>query len=125
MSPRWLVVGVVVALGTLGLSSPAPTSTEVEPAAASRVAQPPAPPDTLQAEATTGPPLILSLPAELGEAPVSRYTLLRGPALSGVAGRSFTWIPTDAAPGTYTAHLQARRPDAAPDTLVVEVTLTR
>jgi len=127
MSPRWLAVGVVVvvAFGALGLTPLSPVSSKIEPAAASRVAPAPVPPDTLRADATTATPLILALPADLGEAPVSRYTMLQGPALSGVAGRSFTWVPKETAPGTYTAHLQAQRPNTTPDTLVVQITLTQ
>jgi hypothetical protein len=51
--------------------------------------------------------------------------VLQGPALSGVAGRSFTWVPQDTAPGTYTALLHAQHPDAEPDTLVVQINLTQ
>jgi hypothetical protein len=50
--------------------------------------------------------------------------MLRGPALAGVAGRSLTWIPKGAGPGPHDLHLKARRPDAAPDTIVVRITLT-
>lgn len=78
-------------------------------------------PDTLQASATTGTPLILSLPAEVNDRPVTRYRPLQAPALSGVAGRSLTWILRDVEPGTYALTLQARRPNADPDTLVVQV----
>jgi len=94
----------------------------VEPANSARVAAASSPPpDTLRSSISAGTPLIRSLPAELNGAPVRRYTLLRGPALSGVAGRSLTWITRGAAPGTYDVRLRAVHPDAAPDTLVVRV----
>jgi hypothetical protein len=85
---------------------------------------PPAPPDTLAIEGPAGTPLVRSLPAEWRGVPVSGYAMLRGPALAGVAGRSLTWIPKGAAPGPHDLHLKARRPDAAPDTIVVRITLT-
>jgi len=108
------------ALLLLGAASGLPSF--VEPANSARVAASPSPPpDTLRSSVTAGTPLIRSLPAALNGAPVARYTLLRGPALSGVAGRSFTWITRGAAPGTYDVRLRAVHPDAAPDTLVVRV----
>ena len=78
-------------------------------------------PDTLRATVAPGRPLIRSLPAEVGGAPVTGYAVLRGPALCGVAGQSFTWIPRGTAPGTYDVRLRATHPDAAPDTLVLRV----
>jgi hypothetical protein len=129
MSQRWLAVGVVaVPVLLMGLSSPPSASRDVEPTAPSRVAPAlaaPFPTDTLRTDATTGTPLILPLPAELRGAPVSRYTLLQGPALSGVAGRSLTWVPQGTDPGTYDIRLHAHHPDAQPDTLVVQVTLAQ
>ena len=92
----------------------------VEPANAPRVAAS-FPPDTVRSTVPAGTPLIRLLPAEVDGAPVARYTLLRGPALSGVAGRSLTWIPRGVSPGTYDVRLRAAHPDAAPDTLVVRV----
>ncbi|MFB6098264.1 MAG: hypothetical protein ABEK84_03975 [Salinibacter sp.] len=72
---------------------------------------------------TSDQPVIHTLPAELNGHPVEHYTLLRGPALSGVAGRSFTWIPQGADPGTHEALLQAHAPNAPPDTLVLRIDL--
>lgn len=80
-------------------------------------------PDTIRASGRVGLPLILSLPARLADNPVTRYTTLQGPALSGVAGRSFTWITKDARPGTSDVHLKAHHPDAPPDTLVLRIRL--
>lgn len=129
MSQRWLAIGAVVfAVLLMGLPSSLSASSDVEPTAPSRVAPAlaaPSPPDTLRTDATTGTPLILPLPGELRDAPVSRYTLLQGPALSGVAGRSLTWVPKGTAPGTYDIRLHAHRPDAQPDTLVVQITLAQ
>jgi len=79
--------------------------------------------DTLRTTATPGTPLILTLPAEMNGRSVERYSLLRGPALSGVAGRSFTWIPEGAAPGTHEALLRTHAPDAPADTLVITIDL--
>lgn len=80
-----------------------------------------APPDTLTTSAAVGTPVILSLPDQVGDAPVAQYTILRGPALSGVAGHSFTWITQDIDPDTYDVSLQANHPDAPPDTLVLRI----
>jgi hypothetical protein len=81
------------------------------------------PPDTLQSTVAAGQPLIRTLPAALDGTPVSRYAVLRGPALCGVAGRSFTWITSGTAPGTYDIRLRAEHSDAAADTVVVRVTV--
>ncbi|PSQ77535.1 MAG: hypothetical protein BRD35_03475 [Bacteroidetes bacterium QH_7_62_13] len=67
-----------------------------------------APPDTLRSSATT----------------VSRYVLLEAPALSGVAGRSFAWIPEGTNPGTHDVRFRAQHPNAEPDTLVLRIELT-
>jgi hypothetical protein len=95
----------------------------LSPAATSPAARSSAPPDTVTSTVTAGAPLVRSLPTSLDNAPVARYSVLKGPALSGAAGYSFTWLTRDTAPGTYAIALQALHPDAAPDTLVVQVTL--
>lgn len=127
MSQRWFPVGVLVAaLLLLGLKQTTPRLSISNPSAAPRVAEAePAllPPDTLRASTTAGTPLIRSLPAQLNNTPVSRYMILEGPALSGVAGRSFTWIPKSTDPGTYDVRLQAQHPDAPADTLVLLIEL--
>ena len=79
--------------------------------------------DTLRATAEPGTPLLLTLPSSLAKRPVERYVLLEGPALSGVAGRSFTWIPQGAEPGTHTVLLHARHRTPPPDTLVLRIDL--
>jgi len=94
-----------------------------EPATGPWIAPTTAPPETLCTTAGSETPLVLSLPAEVDGQPVKRYTLLRGPALSGVAGRSFTWIPHDTNLGTHEALLQTQSPDAPPDTLVLWIDL--
>lgn len=114
---------VLALLGGMGYGD-ALSSGSFEPIISPRVAPPlTAPPDTLRTSAEPGTPLVLSLPSELNGRTVERYSLLRGPALSGVAGRSFTWIPQGAEPGMHEALLQAHAPDAPPDTLVVQINL--
>lgn len=123
MLERWLAVGALVSsLLLLGLTSPPPKRI-VEPAAPLQVA--PMLPDTLRTDATAGTPLVLSLPSEIGDAPVARYTVLQGPSLCGVAGRSFTWITQGVAPDTHDVRLHAHHPDAQPDTLVVRIEITK
>ena len=80
-------------------------------------------PDTVRTTTRAGTPLTLSLPDALDGRSVGRYSLLRGPALSGVAGRSFTWIPEGTAPGVYHARLRAESTSTSPDTLVVQIRL--
>jgi len=126
MFERWLAIGALVSsLLLLGLSPSPPLPSLVEPTESLRVAPTLRLPssDTLRADATSETPLLLSLPSELGDAPVARYTMLQGPALSGVAGRSFTWIPNGSNPGTYEVRLHAHHPDTAPDTLVLRIDL--
>jgi hypothetical protein len=117
----------LLALGLLGLGRNGDvTSTgSFEPTTGPRVAATlAAPPDTLRTSAERGTPLILTLPSELNGQSVERYSLLRGPALSGVAGRSFTWIPEGAEPGTHEALLRAHLPDTPGDTLVIRIDLS-
>lgn len=83
------------------------------------------PPDTITTTAEPHAPLILSLPSSVGTRNVERYTLISGPALCGVAGRSFAWIPEDAEPGWYQATLEAHAANAPADTLVVRIELGR
>jgi len=114
------VPSLIAILLLLGMAS-GPASS-VEPAKSAWVAEIGAlPPDTVRTSIPAGTPLIQTLPSDLNERPVTRYTLLRGPALSGVAGRSLTWITRGVSPGTYDLRLRAARPDAAADTLVVRV----
>lgn len=116
-----LALGLVGVGGNGDVTSPG----SFEPTNSLRVAATlSAPPDTLRTAAEPDTPLILTLPAELNGRSVERYSLLRGPALSGVAGRSFTWIPTGAEPGLHEALLRADSPDAPGDTLVVRIDLS-
>ena len=120
------VAGLLLVLSLLGLSGNADVTSmgPLEPDADLRVAATIVPlRDTVRASAKRGTPLILTLPAKLNGRPVERYSLLRGPALSGVAGRSFTWIPEGAGPGIHEALLRAHAPDAPPDTLVAQINL--
>ena len=99
-----------------------PAFVSVEPVTAPRVAAPAVPAsDTLRASVAAGSPLVRSLPAEVGGTSVTGYAVLRGPALCGVAGRSFSWITRGTAPGTYDVRLRATHPNAAPDTLVLRI----
>jgi len=116
----------LLALGLLGFGGNAAVTSagSFEPATDPRVAPTiTVPPDTLLASAEPDTPLILTLPTELNGRSVERYSLLQGPALSGVAGRSFTWIPEGAAPGTHEALLRTHAPDAPADTLVLRIDL--
>lgn len=114
----------LLVFGLLGLSGngDVTSSGSFEPTSGPWVA-PMVPPDTLQASAEAGTPLLLSLPAELNGRVVDSYTLLRGPSLSGVAGRSFTWIPEGTEPGIHEVLLRTQVPDAAPDTLLLRINL--
>lgn len=110
------LLGGLLLTGVLSLGS-------FEPADAARVARLPLPPppDTVRASVPAGRALVYTLPDAVGGRTVDTYRLLRGPTLSGVAGRSLTWITRRTAPGTYTVLLEARRPDAPSDTLVVQI----
>jgi hypothetical protein len=114
------IVTLGIGLCLLGVVPADSTPRTVEPVAAPWVAQT-SPPDTLESRVVAGEALIRTLPGTTNGSPVASYRMLQGPALSGVAGRSLTWITRDIAPGTYTLCLQAQRPDAGPDTLVVRV----
>ena len=94
---------------------------EVQPTAAARDSLPP---DTIQATASIDTPFITLLPEQVGGRPASAYRLLRGPALSGVAGRSITWVPRSADAGATRLLVLRTVPPAdtlAPDTLVVRI----
>lgn len=116
-------------LGVLVLGAASPDASVFEPASARRVAAPTVcpsdtiPPDTLTSTVAPGTPLVRPLPPTLNETPVSRYTIVSGPALSGTAGYSFTWITQNTPPGTYTIPLRATHANAPPDTLIVKVTV--
>jgi len=91
----------------------------VEPTTGRRVA----PPDTLRRSAPAGEPLIVSLPSTLSGNDVDRYVLMRGPALSGVADRSFTWIPHPSDAGTHDILFRPQPNPLPGDTLVLRVTI--
>lgn len=110
--------GLLLLLSTMATAGPS----ALEPAIPPRVAVA-TPPDTLRASVAAGTPLVRALPPSLNGTPVGRYSILTGPALSGTAGYSFTWITRGTAPGTYTIPLRATHADAPPDTLVVRVEL--
>lgn len=104
-----------------GPTPPSPLEPSLEPWVAPDWTYEAPPIDTLRPTVEVGTPLILALPSELDAAPVDRYSLIRGPSLSGVVDHSFTWIPHSVEPDTYDVLLQASRPDAPPDTLLVRV----
>jgi hypothetical protein len=115
-----LAAGLLGGAGHEGASS----SAFLQPESAPWVAPGPrSVPDTVRTATRTGTPLTLSLPDALDGHSVARYSLLRGPALSGVAGRSFTWIPEGTAPGVHHALLRAESTNTSPDTLVVQIRL--
>ena len=121
------LAGLLLALPLFGLSGNTDVTSpgSFEPTTGPRVAQTSlALPDTLRTSAEPGTPLILPLPTEANGRPVERYSLLRGPALSGVAGRSFTWIPQGAEPGMHEVLLRTHAPNAPPDTLVLRIDLS-
>ena len=116
----------LLALGLMSLGGNADVTSvgSFEPTNEPRVAATlESPPDTLRASAEPGTPLLLTLPAELDGNSIDRYSLLRGPALSGVAGRSFAWIPEGTEPGTHEALLRPHAPDMPADTLVLRIDL--
>jgi hypothetical protein len=81
------------------------------------------PPDTLRRSVEAGTSLILALPEALNGAPVSQYAMLRGPKLSGVAGRSLAWPTRPGDAGTHAILLRALHRGTPTDTLVVEVSV--
>ena len=100
-----------------GVARPSP----VKPPRRSHVRAPAT--DTLQRDVQAGETLIVALPASLEAGPVDRYRLLQGPALCGVTDRSFAWVTNAVDPGTYDVRLAAETGAAAPDTLVLRVTV--
>ena len=122
MPLRAVRLGALSAAALILLAAAGPAFVSVEPVTAPRVAAPAVPAsDTLRASVAAGSPLVRSLPAEVGGTSVTGYAVLRGPALCGVAGRSFSWITRGTAPGTYDVRLRATHPNAAPDTLVLRI----
>lgn len=124
MSRLWLSTVFVLGLLALPRFEHVPVASDgFEPSATARVAAPSPSDDTLRTATAATTPLIVSLPTELQGAPVTRYSVLQAPALSGVADRSLTWIPRGTGPGTYDVRLHAHHSNAAPDTLVVQITV--
>ncbi len=119
-----LRLGSALTLGLLLFGTAPELPRGVEPPQRHRVADTStAPLDTLTVSGSAGTPLVRTLPEEVDGTTVVRYVVIDGPALSGAAGRSFTWIPRNAAPGTYDIRLQATHPDTTPDTLLLQVDL--
>lgn len=118
--PLHLGSALTLCLLLLGVTSGSPVPTP-SPRTHGTPIRPAAPPDTLTTTIPKGTPLVRSLPDTVGGTPVTQYAVLNGPALCGTAGRSFTWIPRDAAPGPHPIRLKANHPDASPDTLILRV----
>lgn len=116
-----LLASAVLALGVGEPSSSSPLEPDTDPWVAPSGSTVIPPVDTLHPTVEAGEPLILSLPTELDASPVSQYSLIQGPSLSGIADHSFTWMTHSVDPGTYEVMLEATRPDASPDTLLLRV----
>lgn len=119
-SPVVLTSGLLLVL-FLGISGLEVTIADESPGLPSGAPVTSAVPDTVTASTPQDTPLILSLPGRLQDRPVTHYKVLRGPALCGVAGHSFTWIPRGAQNPPYYATLQAMHPNPPSDTLVVRM----
>lgn len=78
-------------------------------------------PDTLRRTVQAGEPLVMALPDRHDTTGVDHYTLLRGPALCGVAGRSLAWATHSSDAGTHTLLLRPVAGSPLPDTLAVVV----
>lgn len=119
-SPAALTSGLLLVL-FLGISGLEISIANDPPSTSSDAAASFAVPDTVTASTPQDTPLILSLPATIKDRPVTHYEVLRGPALCGVAGQSFTWIPRAAENPPYHALLRAVHPNPPSDTLVVRM----
>lgn len=113
-----LTLGLVATLGSVSFAD----EYVFKPTEEAPVARPTAP-DTLRQSVQAGAPLIVSLPAERDTVSIDRYDLIRGPALSGVAGRSFAWVTRSDDIGTHTILLRPVASAPLPDTLAMVVTV--
>ena len=83
------------------------------------------PADTLRRRVQGGEPLIMTLPAILGDRPVASYRFLRAPALSWLVDRSMLWRTRPDDVGEHVLLVGAALADAPPDTLAILVTVTQ
>jgi len=79
--------------------------------------------DTLRQTVQAGESLILTLPEQVNDRLVSRYELIRGPALSSVAGRSLLWVTRPDDTGRHQIDLVAEADGSPVDTVRVEVSV--
>lgn len=82
--------------------------------------------DSIRRNVEAGDVLIMTLPAQLAGRAVSAYEMIRTPALSDLAGRSFFWRTRRRDEGRHRLLFQPQRADsaaAAPDTLALLVTV--
>ncbi|HHP7238258.1 hypothetical protein [Longibacter sp.] len=79
--------------------------------------------DTLRQTVQAGKSLILTLPERINDRPVSRYYLIRGPALSSVAGRSLLWVTRPEDTGLHRIDLIAEADGSPIDTVRVKVSV--
>ncbi|NBC86662.1 MAG: hypothetical protein GVY25_10775 [Bacteroidetes bacterium] len=79
--------------------------------------------DTLRQTVQAGESLILTLPGQVNGRPVSRYELIRGPALSSVAGRSLLWVTRRGDTGRHQIDLVAEADGSPVDTVRVEISV--
>jgi hypothetical protein len=119
--PRLILIVPLFALAVLAVQGHA-GSHAINPHSPPRVA-PSATTDTLRPTVDAGQPLILALPAERDSVRINRYRLIRGPALSGVVGRSFAWVTQPADAGRATVLLRPVGRSPLPDTLALVITV--
>ena len=80
-------------------------------------------PDTLYHTVRAGDVFIFTLPDTLNALPVEGYAIVRAPALSWLAGRSFFWRTQSDDDGLHRLLFEAAFDDTPPDTLSVEVSV--
>ncbi len=120
--------GMVLAAGLNGptrayRSAPSALAEQVPPVLEAHAAHT-VPADTLRRRVQAGEPLIMTLPAMLGDRPVASYRFLRAPALSWLVDRSILWRTRSSDIGTHALLVGAALADAPPDTLTILVTVT-
>jgi hypothetical protein len=105
--------------------------TEKTPPRAARSSAGSAPTDSIRCRVPAGDVLITTLPERVAGRTVAAYDMLRTPALSNLAGRSFFWRTRPHDQGRHRLLFRARFDTtaaadrtAAPDTLAMIVTVT-
>ena len=121
---RWAHPSRPAATSTAGSASPAGTTAPTPPAGVRSSLLPRA--DSTRRRVTAGEVLITTLPERVAGRPVAAYAMLRTPALSNLAGRSFFWRTRPRDQGRHRLLFQARfdtAASAAADTLALLVTV--